>query len=166
MVYATKEETVAAFKKLKQLPDNKVGVAASVRRGPAVNHTRRVSDRCRFASTAWRGTPRGPRSRMASSSAWTAPPCTGAWASTSRLCGEAAGFVLGRLPRSRVPPRPLPLRRSCDLDKWTEEQLHTMRLGGNGNAKIFFEQKGWTAKDASSMVRLPFLCPSLPCACA
>ncbi len=38
------------------------------------------------------------------------------------------------------------------MDKWTEEQLHVMKVGGNGNAKLFFEQKGWTPKDSSSGV--------------
>lgn len=53
--------------------------------------------------------------------------------------------------------------RSCDLDKWTEDQLQAMKLGGNGNAKIFFEQKGWTAKDASSMVRIMLKRANLCC---
>ena len=43
--------------------------------------------------------------------------------------------------------------RSCELDKWTYEQLTVMRVGGNANAKLFFDQKGWTPKDSSSMVR-------------
>ena len=32
--------------------------------------------------------------------------------------------------------------RSCDMDEWTEEQLETMRCGGNKNARAFFRANG------------------------
>ncbi len=38
---------------------------------------------------------------------------------------------------------PPPLRRSTDMDKWTAEQLKTMTVGGNDNARQFFKDKGW-----------------------
>lgn len=34
--------------------------------------------------------------------------------------------------------------RSCELDKWTADQLDLMRIGGNANAAKFFKSKGWT----------------------
>jgi ADP-ribosylation factor GTPase-activating protein 2/3 len=34
--------------------------------------------------------------------------------------------------------------RSCDLDEWTNEQLETMRISGNGNARNFFKKHGVT----------------------
>jgi ADP-ribosylation factor GTPase-activating protein 2/3 len=32
--------------------------------------------------------------------------------------------------------------RSCDLDEWSVEQLDIMRLGGNGNCKLFMKKHG------------------------
>ena len=32
--------------------------------------------------------------------------------------------------------------RSCDLDEWTADQLDIMRLGGNGNAKLYLKKHG------------------------
>lgn len=34
--------------------------------------------------------------------------------------------------------------RSCDLDEWTQEQIDSMRLGGNGNARAYFRKHGFT----------------------
>jgi hypothetical protein len=34
--------------------------------------------------------------------------------------------------------------RSVDLDEWTPQQLLTMKLGGNGNARNFFRKHGIT----------------------
>jgi hypothetical protein len=34
------------------------------------------------------------------------------------------------------------VNRSCDLDEWTADQLDIMRLGGNGNAKLYFKKHG------------------------
>ncbi|GLJ34253.1 hypothetical protein SUGI_0688440 [Cryptomeria japonica] len=34
--------------------------------------------------------------------------------------------------------------RSTNLDSWTAEQLKLMSFGGNGRARIFFKQQGWT----------------------
>eukprot|EP00850_Spirogloea_muscicola_P016059 SM000128S26192 [mRNA] locus=s128:31828:34409:+ [translate_table: standard] len=41
-----------------------------------------------------------------------------------------------RAPRRR--------RRSTTLDSWTVDQLKMMAFGGNGRARIFFKQHGWT----------------------
>jgi ADP-ribosylation factor GTPase-activating protein 2/3 len=32
--------------------------------------------------------------------------------------------------------------RSCDLDEWTAEQLETMKVGGNENARTYFKSHG------------------------
>uniref|UniRef100_A0A7S3Y2V3 Arf-GAP domain-containing protein n=1 Tax=Heterosigma akashiwo TaxID=2829 RepID=A0A7S3Y2V3_HETAK len=37
--------------------------------------------------------------------------------------------------------------RSCDLDEWRPDQLERMKLGGNGNAKLYFRQHGNTGKE-------------------
>ena len=42
--------------------------------------------------------------------------------------------------------------RSTEMDKWTQEQLKTMQMGGNENARNFFKDKGWS--DVSAKVRL------------
>jgi ADP-ribosylation factor GTPase-activating protein 2/3 len=34
--------------------------------------------------------------------------------------------------------------RSLDLDEWTQRQIDAMRLGGNGNARKYFREHGWT----------------------
>ena len=34
--------------------------------------------------------------------------------------------------------------RSCDLDEWTPDQLHVMKIGGNANAHLFFKRHGVT----------------------
>jgi len=34
--------------------------------------------------------------------------------------------------------------RSVDLDEWTQEQIDSMRLGGNGNARAYFRKHGFT----------------------
>jgi len=34
--------------------------------------------------------------------------------------------------------------RSCDLDEWTQGQIDSMRLGGNGNARTYFRKQGFT----------------------
>jgi ADP-ribosylation factor GTPase-activating protein 2/3 len=34
--------------------------------------------------------------------------------------------------------------RSTTLDSWNQEQLKTMAYGGNGRARVFFKQHGWT----------------------
>jgi len=34
--------------------------------------------------------------------------------------------------------------RSLDLDEWTQRQIDAMRIGGNGNARIFFRKHGFT----------------------
>lgn len=40
---------------------------------------------------------------------------------------------------------------SCELDKWTKEQLKIMELGGNENARKFFKEKGWSATVAGKV---------------
>eukprot|EP00850_Spirogloea_muscicola_P019343 SM000188S03838 [mRNA] locus=s188:264949:267500:- [translate_table: standard] len=42
---------------------------------------------------------------------------------------------------NKVPPLSL---RSTTLDSWTVDQLKMMAFGGNGRARIFFKQHGWT----------------------
>ena len=32
--------------------------------------------------------------------------------------------------------------RSCDLDEWTADQLGIMKVGGNGNAKLYLKKHG------------------------
>jgi hypothetical protein len=44
--------------------------------------------------------------------------------------------------------------RSCDMDKWTTEQLRVMTVGGNENARQFFRDKGW--EDMTAKVRHHF----------
>lgn len=34
--------------------------------------------------------------------------------------------------------------RSTTLDSWNQDQLKVMSLGGNGRARVFFKQHGWT----------------------
>lgn len=34
--------------------------------------------------------------------------------------------------------------RSCDLDEWTQSQIDAMKLGGNGNARLYFRKHGFT----------------------
>eukprot|EP00243_Klebsormidium_subtile_P008841 TRINITY_DN428_c0_g1_i1.p1 TRINITY_DN428_c0_g1~~TRINITY_DN428_c0_g1_i1.p1 ORF type:complete len:444 (-),score=53.61 TRINITY_DN428_c0_g1_i1:206-1459(-) len=34
--------------------------------------------------------------------------------------------------------------RSTTLDSWNQDQLKTMAFGGNGRARVFFKQHGWT----------------------
>lgn len=34
--------------------------------------------------------------------------------------------------------------RSTTLDSWTQDQLKLMSFGGNGRARVFFKQHGWT----------------------
>lgn len=34
--------------------------------------------------------------------------------------------------------------RSVDLDEWTQSQIDAMRLGGNGNARMYFRKHGFT----------------------
>ena len=38
------------------------------------------------------------------------------------------------------------------MDKWTAEQLKTMQMGGNENARNFFRDKGWVGVSAKVCV--------------
>lgn len=40
--------------------------------------------------------------------------------------------------------------RSCDLDEWTADQLHIMKMSGNGNANLFFKRHGITELQSKS----------------
>ena len=41
--------------------------------------------------------------------------------------------------------------RSTNLDSWTDEQLRTMAVGGNGRARQFFRQHGWQESGADKI---------------
>jgi hypothetical protein len=103
-VYASKEEQAATFKVLRVKPGNQVRCRCRraarqppprPRRSPAppprLTHRRPPLPQRRRASTATPGTRRGRPSRMASSSASTAPASTAGWAPTSASCGALGG---------------------------------------------------------------------------
>ena len=46
--------------------------------------------------------------------------------------------------------------RSVDLDEWTQRQIDAMRLGGNGNARQYFRQHGWT--DMHGKIEKKYVC--------
>jgi ADP-ribosylation factor GTPase-activating protein 2/3 len=50
--------------------------------------------------------------------------------------------------------------RSCDLDEWTQEQLHIMSVSGNGNAREFFKKHGVTEQQMQ-VPFIQFFCPVL-----
>jgi len=43
--------------------------------------------------------------------------------------------------------------RSTEMDKWTAEQIKTMTVGGNENARNFFKDKGWNDHQSAKVRR-------------